>query len=255
MSLIDSHTHLYSEEFSNDRKETILRALDNGVRKFYMPAIDSNYLPAMLETKALFPENIFLMAGLHPCSVKENFREELSRVESFMDENNFSGIGESGLDLYWDKTFINEQISSLHQHIEWALKYDQPLILHTRNANRETIEIVSQYKGSNLRGIFHCFSGTEEEAYQIIDLGFYLGIGGVLTFKNSGLGKAIQNIEMQHIVLETDSPYLAPVPYRGKRNESGYLTIIANKLATIKGITVEQVASITTANTLQIFRE
>ncbi len=254
MSLIDSHTHLYSEEFNNDRKETILRAINSGVSKFYLPAIDSNYLAAMLETKALFPENIFLMAGLHPCSVKENYREELSRVESFMNDYDFSGIGETGLDLYWDKTFIKEQIISLHQHIEWALKYDQPLILHTRNANKETIEIVAQYKGSNLRGIFHCFSGTEEEAHEIIDLGFFLGIGGVLTFKNSGLDKAIQNIDIKHLVLETDSPYLAPVPYRGKRNESAYLPIVAQKLADIKEMKIEEVASVTSANTFELFR-
>lgn len=234
--------------------ESIVRAIESGVDKFFLPAIDSNYTAVMLQTKNQFPENIFLMAGLHPCSVKGNYKSELQKVEAFMHGNAFAGLGESGLDLYWDKTFVKEQIESLHQHIEWSLKFDKPLILHTRNANKETIDIINEYRGSKLRGIFHCFSGTEDEAHQIIDMGFSLGIGGVLTFKNSGLDKTIQNVEMQHIVLETDSPYLAPVPNRGKRNESGYLSLIAKKLAEIKGMPLEEIASITTSNALKIFK-
>ena len=253
MPFTDTHTHLYAAEFDSDRKEMITRAIEQGIEKFFLPAIDSSYTTAMLETKSLFPDRIFLMAGLHPCSVKEDYKEELKKVEIFMGENHFSGIGETGLDLYWDKTFEKEQVESLHLHIEWALKFNKPVILHTRNANKETIEIIQQYKSEGLRGIFHCFSGTVEEAHQIITLGFFLGIGGVLTFKNSGLDKVIQNIGIDHIVLETDSPYLAPVPYRGKRNESAYLPLIAQKLADVKGMSTAKVAEITNENARSIF--
>lgn len=253
MTLIDTHTHLYSPEFDDDRKAMISRALEAGIEKFYLPAIDSSYTSAMLKTKSLFPDNIFLMAGLHPCSVNESFRNELARVKDFMEAHDFAGIGESGLDYYWDQTFINQQKESLHQHCEWALEYNKPLILHTRDSIDDAIDIVSEYKTRGLRGIFHCFSGTIDQANRIIELGFYLGIGGVLTFKNSGLDRVIDTVSTKHIVLETDSPYLAPTPYRGKRNESAYLTLVAEKLAAIKEVPVEEIARITTANADDIF--
>lgn len=254
MVFIDTHTHLYTEEFNNDRKEIILSAIRQGLSQFYLPAIDSSTTQAMLDTKNLFPDRIFLMAGLHPCSVKENFKEELKHVVSFMEIHDFSGIGETGLDFYWDTTYVEEQKESLHRHIEWAIHFKKPLILHTRNSTRETIEIVKPYISQGLTGIFHCFSGTAEEAAEIVDMGFFLGIGGVITFKNSGLDKAISGIDLSHIVLETDSPYLAPVPYRGKRNESGYIPLIAKKLAEVRKVELEEVARITTSNALNIYK-
>lgn len=253
MKLIDTHTHLYSEEFDEDRREMIMRAKDAGVEKFYLPAIDSAYTKAMLETKALFPEDIFLMAGLHPCSVKENYKEELQKVLDFMRSNEFSGIGESGLDYYWDKTFIKEQKESLHQHCQWAIEFKKPLILHTRESIDDAIDIVKEYTSAGLSGIFHCFSGTEKQAKEIVDNKFYLGIGGVLTFKNSGLDKIIKDIDLKYIVLETDSPYLAPAPFRGKRNESSYLKLVAEKLALVKETTLEEISQVTTQNALKIF--
>ena len=254
MVFIDSHTHLYTEEFNNDRKEIILSAIGQGLSQFYLPAIDSSTTQAMLDTKNMFPDRIFLMAGLHPCSVKENFKEELKHVESFMEQHNFKGIGETGLDFSWDTTYVKEQKESLHRHIEWAIHFKKPLILHTRNSTRETINIVKPYISQGLTGIFHCFSGTAEDAAEVVDMGFFLGIGGVITFKNSGLDKVISKIDLSHIVLETDSPYLAPVPYRGKRNQSGYIPLIAQKLAEVREVELEEVARITTSNALNIYK-
>ncbi|MBN9352368.1 MAG: TatD family hydrolase [Chitinophagaceae bacterium] len=253
MTFIDTHTHLYSEEYDEDRTACIQRAIEKGVTRLYFPAIDSSYTDKMLSTKNLFPDHVFLMAGLHPCSVKENFKEEWKKVKEFMDKYPFCGIGETGLDFYWDTTFKNLQIENLHQHIQWAIEYKKPLILHTRNSMDEAIDIAGQYKGSALRGIFHCFTGTKEQAEKIIEFGFFLGIGGVLTFKNSGLDKVIREIDLSHLVLETDSPYLAPVPYRGKRNESSYIPAIAQKLAEVKNCKIEEIAEKTTANALAIF--
>lgn len=253
MNLIDTHTHLYSEEFDADRKEMIERAVDAGISRFYCPAIDSTYTGKMLETQALFPEKIFLMAGLHPCSVNQNFRDELQKAEVFMSAYPFAGIGETGLDYHWDKTFITEQKESLRRHCAWAVEYKKPLILHTRESIDDAIEIVSDYISNGLTGIFHCFSGTAEQAKRIISMGFSMGIGGVLTFKNSGLGAIVKDIGMKHIVLETDSPYLSPAPFRGKRNESARVTLVAKKLAEIKNITEDEVARITTANALKIY--
>ncbi|MCO5285355.1 MAG: TatD family hydrolase [Chitinophagaceae bacterium] len=254
MVFIDTHTHLYTEEFNNDRKEIILSAIGQGLSQFYLPAIDSSTTQAMLDTKNMFPDRIFLMAGLHPCSVKENFKEELKHVESFMEQHDFKGIGETGLDFYWDTTYVKEQKESLHRHIEWAIHFKKPLILHTRNSTRETINIVKPYISQGLTGIFHCFSGTAEDAAEVVDMGFFLGIGGVITFKNSGLDKVISKIDLSHIVLETDSPYLAPVPYRGKRNQSGYIPLIAQKLAEVSEVELEEVARITTSNALNIYK-
>lgn len=254
MTLIDTHTHLYSSEFDEDIEEVVSRANDAGVTRFYLPAIDSTQIARMEKLAKDFPGQMFAMAGLHPCYVKENYKNELLTVEENLLKKRYSAIGETGLDFYWDTSFKNEQIKSLHIHVEWALKWGLPLVLHTRNALRETIDELRKYKGSGLTGIFHCFSGTEKEAREIVELGFYLGIGGVLTFKNSGLAQAIRNIDLSHLVLETDAPYLAPVPYRGKRNESSYLKIIAEHLAQVKGVSLEEVATQTTRNAKIIFQ-
>ncbi len=253
MNLIDTHTHLYLNEFSEDIEDVIRRAEAEGVQKFYLPAIDSSETSNMLALEKKFPGRCFPMTGLHPCSVKENYKEELDKVERMLQERKFAAIGESGLDFYWDKTFTKEQYESLNIQAGWALQYDLPLVLHTRDAMQETIDVIKTYKGKGLRGIFHCFGGTVENAKEIIAQNFLLGIGGVITYKNSGLAEVLKDIDLKHIVLETDSPYLTPVPFRGKRNESSYLKYIAQKLAEIKNITVEEVAEQTTRNAENIF--
>ena len=253
MKLIDTHTHLYVEEFKEDINAVVERALAEGVEKFYLPAIDSSENVALLNLEKKFPDKMFAMTGLHPCSVKENFKEELLKIEQQLSEREFAAIGETGLDFYWDKTFSKQQFESLHTHAQWAIEYKKPLVIHTRNAMQETIDLVKEYKGENLFGIFHCFSGTLENAKEIIDAGFFLGIGGVLTFKNSGLAEVIKEVDLKYLVLETDSPYLAPVPFRGKRNESSYLKYIVEKLATIKNISTEEIALQTTENAERVF--
>jgi TatD DNase family protein len=253
MKLIDTHTHLYVVEFKEDIDQVIKRAIDEGVEKFYLPAIDSGETKAMEMLEKKYPQNVFSMAGLHPCSVKKNYKEELSKIEEQLNNRKFAAIGETGLDFYWDTSFTDQQYESLHTQAQWAIKYNLPLVLHTRNAMQETIDVIKSYKGQNLRGIFHCFSGNLENAKDIIEMGFLLGIGGVLTFKNSGLNKVVEEINLKHIVLETDSPYLSPVPFRGKRNESSYLKYIAAKLAEIKQISMEEVAGITSENAERIF--
>ncbi len=253
MKLIDTHTHLYVAEFKNDIDEVMKRAKEEGVEKFYLPAIDSSETEAMDLLEKKYPENIFSMAGLHPCSVKENYKEELSKIEHQLSTRKFAAIGETGLDFYWDTSFTEQQYECLHLQTQWAIKYNLPLVLHTRNAMQETIDVIKSYKGQNLRGIFHCFSGTVENAKDIIDMGFLLGIGGVVTYKNSGLDKVVEEIDLKHIVLETDSPYLSPVPFRGKRNESSYLKYIAAKLSDIKQISIHELAAMTTQNAERIF--
>lgn len=253
MKLIDTHTHLYVEEFKDDIDLVVQRALAEGVGKFYLPAIDASENHALLALEEKFPEQMFAMAGLHPCSVKENFKEELEKINHQLSQREFAGIGETGLDFYWDTSFSKQQYESLERHAEWALQYKRPLVLHTRNATQETIDLVKKYKGQGLYGIFHCFSGTLQNAKDIIELGFYLGIGGVLTFKNSGLAEVIKDVDLKYIVLETDAPYLAPVPFRGKRNESSYLKYIVQKLADVKQLPVDEVARQTTENAEFIF--
>lgn len=254
MKLIDTHTHLYVEEFKDDIQEVIQRGLDAGIEKFYLPAIDSTDTPALLSLEKKYPNNIIAMAGLHPCSVKENYKEELDKIEQQLRERSFAAIGETGLDFYWDTSFKDQQYESLLAHIDWALEYKRPIVLHTRNAMRETIDTIATYNNHALRGIFHCFSGTLEEAKEITGLGFLLGIGGVITYKNSGMAEIIKELDLKHLVLETDSPYLTPVPFRGKRNESSYLTFIAQKIADVKNITIEEVAEVTTINAETIFQ-
>ena len=253
MNLIDTHTHLYLKDFAKDIDEVIERAKHEGIHKFYLPAIDSSETENVFKLEKKFPGICMPMTGLHPCSVKENYKEELDKVEKMLQERKFVAIGESGLDFYWDKTFIKEQYESLHIQIGWSLQYNLPLVLHTRNAMRETVDIIKTYSGKGLRGIFHCFSGTLEMAAEITNQNFLIGIGGVITYKNSGLAEVIRDVDLKYIVLETDAPYLTPVPFRGKRNESSYLKYIAQKLAEIKNISIEEVANQTTINAEHIF--
>ena len=251
--IIDSHSHVYLNEFSTDIPEVLERAAKEGVGRILMPAIDSE--THELQFKIESENSVCLsMMGLHPCSVKENFLEELSIVKAHLNQRNFIAIGEIGLDFYWDLNFKSQQIEAFRQQIEWALEFDLPVSIHSRNATDECIEVVSSYTKKGLRGAFHCFSGDLIQAQKIIELGMYLGIGGVLTFKNSGLDVVIKEVELKHLILETDAPYLAPVPFRGKRNEPSYLKYVLQKLADIKGVTVDKVADETTKNAQHLFR-
>ncbi len=251
--LTDTHTHLYLKEFTEDIDKVIKRAMEEGIEKFYLPAIDSSETTNLLALEKKYPDNCFAMAGLHPCSVKENYKEEMDVVYALLQQRKFAAIGEIGLDFYWDTTFTNQQYQAFHQQIEWALEFDVPIAIHSRNAMQQCIDVVKAYQEKNLRGIFHCFSGTLQNALEIIDTGFYLGIGGVVTYKNSGLAEVIMEIDLKHIVLETDAPYLTPVPFRGKRNESSYLKYVVQKIAAIKNISLEEVAEVTTQNATKIF--
>lgn len=250
---IDTHTHLYSEEFDSDRIERINDAIEKGVSKLYMPNVDSASIEGMLQLEVHFPEHCFPMMGLHPCSVKENYRVELDVVKQWLDLRRFAAIGEIGMDLYWDKTFVKEQELAFREQIFWALEYNYTIVIHCRNAFDEIFSILQSYEKLP-KGIFHCFSGDFIQAEKVLSLGnFKLGIGGVVTFKNSGLDKVVEQLSLHDIVLETDAPYLAPVPYRGKRNESAYLPLIAEKIAQLKQVSVEEVAEITAKNALEIF--
>jgi TatD DNase family protein len=254
MQLVDTHTHLYSEEFNPDREKLIEKAIANGISHFFLPNIDSGSIHVMLELERRFPENCFPMMGLHPCSVNEHVEKELSVMREWLEKRRFAAIGEIGLDLYWDKTHIEAQKHAFKTQIAWALEFNYPIVIHCRNAFKEIIEVMHNFPRLP-RGIFHCFSGTAEQASEILQLGnFKLGIGGVLTFKNSGLDKSIENIDIQHLVLETDAPYLAPVPFRGKRNEPSYLLEVARKLSELKGLTIDQLATYTTANAFEVFK-
>ncbi len=251
--IIDTHCHLYLPEFSNEIDLYINRAEENGIKKFYLPAINSETTQALLSLEEKHPDICVAMMGLHPCYVKSDYADELKKVEDLLNQRKFVAIGECGLDFYWDKTFIQEQYLALEQQINLALQYNLPIILHTRNATQETIDVIKKYKSSNLKGIFHCFGGTLEEAKQIIGLGFYLGIGGVVTYKNAGVDLVLKDIDLDNIVLETDAPYLSPVPNRGKTNEPANLKIIAEKIASIKNTTYDLVAEITSRNAERLF--
>lgn len=252
--LIDTHSHIYLPEFEPDRPEMMTRAYNEGIGLVLMPAIDNTTHEAMLKTEMDFQEKSLAMMGLHPCSVKENFKEELKIVENHFKKRKFVAVGETGLDFYWDLTFTKEQYQSFQTQIEMALECNIPIVIHSRNSTDECIQVIKQNQKGNLKGVFHCFSGNLEQAKQVIDLGFYLGIGGVVTFKNSGLDKVMGEVDMEHVVLETDAPYLAPVPFRGKRNECSYLKYIAEKLSDIKNISKEEIEKITTTNAKDLFR-
>lgn len=253
MFFTDTHCHLYTDEFLNDLNEVIKRANEVDVNKFFFPAIDSSTHKRMIAIEDNFKGMIFSMMGLHPCSVKENWREELAIAEDWLKQRRFAAIGEIGLDFYWDKTYIEEQYEVFEIQMQWALDYNLPIVIHTRNAMQETIDAVKPFSEKGLTGIFHCFGDSYEMAKQIISMNFYLGIGGVVTYKKAGLENILDKISLDHIVLETDAPYLTPVPFRGKRNESSYIKIIAERVAAIKNIPVEVVAKTTTENAEKIF--
>jgi TatD DNase family protein len=253
MIITDTHTHLYSEEFEQDRNEMIQRALDSGVTRFFIPAIDSKCTQSMYELETQFPDNIFLMMGLHPTYVKDNYLDELQYVESELSKRKFYAVGEIGIDLYWDKTHLAEQQIAFRKQIQLAKSYKLPIVIHCREAFNEIFEILEEEKSEDLFGIFHCFSGTYEQAIQAISYNMKLGIGGVVTFKNGKIDQFLNKIDLKHIVLETDSPYLAPIPYRGKRNESSYIVNVVHKLAEIYGCTPEEIARITTENSKAVF--
>ena len=253
--MIDTHSHIYSEEFDNDRNETIQRAKDAGVKHIILPNIDSESLPRMLALEAEFPDYCHAAIGLHPTSVKSDYKLELEKVRSELERRKYIAIGEIGIDLYWDKTFLKEQIDTFQQQIEWALKYDLPIIIHVRDSFKETLKSLEPFKGKNLKGVFHSFTGNLAEAKEIIDLeGFKLGINGIVTFKNSGLAETLKNIDLKNIILETDAPYLTPSPHRGKRNESSFVQYICSQLATIYETNVTEIAKITTQNALNLFK-
>ncbi|MDP2059007.1 MAG: TatD family hydrolase [Flavobacteriaceae bacterium] len=254
MNLTDTHTHLYSEAFDEDRDEAIQKAISQGVSRFFLPAIDASYIPKMLQLKKNYPENIYLMAGLHPTHVKENYLEELDAVEKMLDKHACIAVGETGIDLYWAKTFLTQQQDAFQKQIRLAKQRKLPIVIHCRDAFEEVFEVLEAEKSEDLYGIFHCFTGTLEQAQRAISLKMKLGIGGVVTFKNGKLDQFLNEIDLNQIVLETDSPYLAPAPHRGKRNESSYLNLVCQKVAEIYGKTPEEIANQTSANADAIFR-
>jgi len=253
MQLIDTHCHIYADTFDTDRQEMIERALKAGVNRMLMPAIDAETHKAMLRLEEQYPGTCRSMMGLHPCSVKANFEEELAIIYKYYEERTFCAVGETGLDFYWDLSFKEQQYQAFHKQIELALHHNIPVVIHSRESTDECVRTVKEHQKGKLKGVFHCFGGSPEQASQIIDLGFYLGIGGVLTFKKSGLDVVLKDIDLKNVVLETDAPYLAPVPFRGKRNECSYLEYVIQKLADIKQISVEEAAAITTANARKLF--
>lgn len=253
MKLIDTHCHLYAEEFKEDRDAMIERGIRIGVEHFYLPAIDSTEIDGMLALEEKYPGVCIAMMGLHPCYVKENYKKELAIVEDWLNKRPFAAVGEIGLDFYWDTSFKEQQIEAFNLQMDWALIKKIPIVIHTRNAMQETLEMVKPYAAKGLKGIFHCFSGSYESALQIINMGFLLGIGGVITYKNAGLPEVLEKIDLKHIVLETDAPYLTPVPFRGKRNESSYLQYVVEKLSDIKQVSKDEIAAITTANAGRLF--
>ncbi|GAB4333759.1 MAG: TatD family hydrolase [Bacteroidales bacterium] len=254
MIFADTHTHLYLDAFDDDRTDTVKRAIDKGVKYIFLPHIDSQTTDALFALSAAFPENCFPMAGLHPTSVKENYRDELDHVARLLETRKVFGVGEIGIDLYWDTTYRKQQEEALRIQFDMALKYKLPVVIHTRNSFSEVLAVLKDYKSRGLRGVFHCFSGDYQNAKKAMDFGFYLGIGGVLTFKNSKLKEVVAKTGPEPLLLETDAPFLAPVPYRGKRSESGYIPIIATHLAQATGHTTEEIAAMTTANALKLFQ-
>lgn len=252
MIITDTHTHLYSEAFDEDRDQMMQRALDAGVSRFFVPAIDSTYTEGMLALEKDYPNNVFLMTGLHPTHVKDNYNEELEHVVDMLDKHKFYAIGEIGIDLYWDKSTLSIQQDAFRQQIQLAKQHELPIVIHCRDAFDEVFEILEE-KADNLYGIFHCFTGSLEQAKQAISYNMKLGIGGVATFKNGKIDQFLSQIDLKHIVLETDAPYLAPTPFRGKRNESSYITKVLEKLSDIYQVSEEKIAEITTENSKDVF--
>jgi TatD DNase family protein len=252
--MIDTHAHIYLEEFEKDIDEVIARCEELAIEKIYMPNIDHTSIDDMLELEERYPNTCVSMMGLHPCSVKKGFEKELYLVEEWLGKRNFVGVGEIGTDLYWDKTFWNEQQEALNIQLDFAKQYEIPAILHCRDSIDETIEIVGNKQDEKLTGIFHCFSGSVAQAEKVIDMGFYIGIGGVSTFKNGGMDKVLPHLPLDKLVLETDSPYLSPVPHRGKRNEPAYVALVAKRIAELKSISEDEVKEATTRNAKSIFK-
>lgn len=254
MQFADTHTHLYLPEFDSDRDEVISGAIKNGVLKLLLPNIDAASEKPMMELVARYPGVCYPMVGLHPTSVKEDYLSQLAIIEESSSEHNFIAVGETGIDLYWDKTYLKEQIISFRRHVELSLRLSLPLVIHSRDSFSEIFSVLEEFRGHNLKGVFHAFTGNTETAHRVIATGFRLGIGGIVTFKNSGLDRVVKEIGPEHIVLETDSPYLAPVPHRGKRNESAYITIINRRLSEIFEMTADETASIFYSNSAQLFK-
>ena len=254
MNIIDTHAHLYLNQFNEDIDQVIQRANENGVKKFIFPAIDSTHFNEMQSLKNKYPDNIHLMSGLHPTSVKENYKEELEFVVESINKYHFVAIGEIGIDLYWDKTYLKQQQEAFRVQIKLAVEHNLPIVIHCRDAFDEIFEILNDENCEKLRGIFHCFTGNYDQAEKAISLGFLLGIGGVVTFKNGRIDKFLDQIDLKHIVLETDSPYLAPVPYRGKRNESSYIIHVLEKLSEIYKLPKDLIADYTTKNAEKLFK-
>ena len=254
MKLIDTHTHLYTEAFDEDRDQVIKNAIAKGIKRFYLPSIDSKYTSRMYDLEKEYPNHIRLMMGLHPTHVKENCKEELQHVEQNLSQHRFAAVGEIGIDLYWDQTFLKQQQEVFNTQIRWAKEYELPIVIHCRDAFDEVFEILEDHRGEGLSGIFHCFTGTKDQADRAIDLNLKLGIGGVVTFKNGKIDQFLDQISLDHIVLETDAPYLAPVPFRGKRNQSEYLVYILQKLALIYRRSASEIATITSKNALSVFK-
>lgn len=253
LNFTDTHCHLYAAEFDGDREEMVQRAIDSGVRKMMMPNIDPDSIPLMLRLSNTFPGHCFPMMGLHPCSVKPGYQAILDRMKTELQTGAYTGIGETGVDLYWDVTHRDLQIDAFEQHIKWAKEMDLPVIIHSRDSLALNLEIIQKHQDGTLRGIFHCFGGDYDQGLKIFELGFKAGIGGILTFKNSILGEVLSKLPKEIIVLETDAPYLAPVPYRGKRNEPSYLMMIAEYLSKVLGISMVELAELTTSNAMSVF--
>ena len=254
MQLIDTHTHLYSETFDEDRDAMIQRALACGVTDFFIPAIDSTYTERMFALEKKYPNHMHLMTGVHPTHVKENYKEELNHVTSLLKQRSFCALGEIGIDLYWDKTFLKEQQEAFDLQIQWAKEHKLPFVIHCRDAFNEVFEVLDGHDSKDLRGIFHCFTGTLDQAKQALSYNLKLGIGGVVTFKNGKIDQFLNQIPLSEIVLETDAPYLAPVPFRGKRNESSYIQEVASKVAEVYNLPFAEIAAVTSKNALAIFK-
>lgn len=253
MKITDTHTHLYSEAFDVDRKEVIQKAIDSGVKRFFIPAIDSETTQAMYDLEKQFPENVFLMMGLHPTHVQENFEEELTHIQQQFEKRDFYAVGEIGIDLYWDKSTLEIQQEAFRRQIQLAKSKKLPIVIHCRDAFEEVFEVLESEKGDELFGIFHCFSGNREQAEKALSYNMKLGIGGIVTFKNGGLDQFISEFPIEEIVLETDAPYLAPTPFRGKRNDPVYILKVAEKLSELYNLPIEKIAEITTANSKEVF--
>lgn len=254
MNLIDTHTHLFSSQFDEDRNAVVQKAIDNGVSKMLLPNISSETIEAMHQLCQDFPKHCYPMMGLHPCDVKDDYLKELEIVKAQLDKGKYVAVGEIGIDLYWDKSTLNIQKKAFRQQLIWAKEYDLPVAIHIRESFDEIFEVIEEVNDEKLRGVFHCFTGTKEQGLRAIDMGFMLGIGGVVTFKNSGLDQTLSGLPLAQLILETDSPYLAPTPHRGQRNESAFIPLMAQKLADIYEMDIEEVARITTQNAKTLFK-